>query len=882
MQKQPIYLRIRVVGYFLISVATIAIAGCNSKPAGETAVNQATEQVANSPAPVAPVSGELPILGTIDELSLVDQSGSGFELSSLNGKVSIVNFFFTTCTATCPVQTQELSELQKALGDVSSLQLVSISVNPEVDTPEVLTDYAKNHGADPARWSFLTGTRDGIWNLSKKQFMLPVGEAPEDQGMPIFHSPKFILLDAKRQIRGYYESSSVAEIAQLKAGVRKLAAESGGSQLVSNKSGDNNDSAGPSVSDLVVGSSDEPSVDDLENALNPQGFQDQSQTRNVYVPHKEPAWLGVRAASQIADKGQFEVLHDFKFRDTCPESGIEWKATIVEDAGKQYIAAHYDHGNGIAVADVNGDGLLDMYLTSQLGANALLRNLGNGKFENVTAAAGVGLAEHIGVTASFADYDNDGDPDLFVTNVRTGNVLFRNEGNWKFTDVSAEAGVDYVGHSSAAVFFDFDKDGLLDLFVTNVGKYTVEEKGPGGYYRSFNQAFSGHLRPELTETSILYKNIDGTRFEDVTQSMQLIDDSWSGAATPIDANGDGWLDLYTLDMQGHDEYFENLKGKGFQKKSRELFPKTPWGAMGVKVFDFDNDGQMEIYITDMHSDMSESVGVDKEKLKANMTWPESMTRSGGQSIWGNALYRKNAEGKYEDISDSVGAENYWPWGLSIDDLNADGWQDAFVASSMNLPLRYGVNSILLNNKGKRFLDSEFILGAEPRRDGVCSTPWFTLNCDTEEDQQHRYAKKLGITSGHVTVWSVLGTRSSAIFDMDNDGDLDIITNDFNSPPMVLNSDLAQRHAINYLKVKLVGTRSNKDGLGATVQVTTSAGTQTKIHDGQSGYLSQSSKELYFGLGKSTSVDRVAVTWPTGKQQVVVKPKTNTLIRVEER
>ena len=212
------------------------------------------------------------------------------------------------------------------------------------------------------------------------------------------------------------------------------------------------------------------------------------------------------------------------------------------------------------------------------------------------------------------------------------------------------------------------------------------------------------------------------------------DESWSGAASPIDVNEDGWLDLYVLNMQGHDQYYENVEGKHFVDKSREVFPKTPWGSMGVKVFDYNNDGKMDLYITDMHSDMSENIGVEREKLKSRMQWSEEFLRSGGNSIFGNAFYRNRGDGHFEEISDQIGAENYWPWGFSVGDLNADGYEDVFIASSMNYPFRYGVNSVLLNNRSERFLDSEFILGVEPRRDGRTAQPWFELDCAWERPQ----------------------------------------------------------------------------------------------------------------------------------------------------
>ena len=162
---------------------------------------------------------------------------------------------------------------------------------------------------------------------------------------------------------------------------------------------------------------------------------------------------------------------------------------------------HYDHGNGIAVADVDGDGLYDIYFVNQVGGNELWKNLGDGKFKNITKEAGVGLPDRISVTASFADIDNDGDQDLFVTSVRGGNVLFKNDGHGHFTDITKEAGVGLAAHSSGAVFFDYDNDGLVDLLLCNVGKYTSDERWPDGSYVGLQNAFFGHLFPESLRIS---------------------------------------------------------------------------------------------------------------------------------------------------------------------------------------------------------------------------------------------------------------------------------------------------------------------------------------------------------------------------------------------
>jgi hypothetical protein len=219
----------------------------------------------------------------------------------------------------------------------------------------------------------------------------------------------------------------------------------------------------------------------------------------------------------------------------------------------------------------------------------------------------------------------------------------------------------------------------------------------------------------------------------------------------------------------------------------------------------------------------------------------------------------------------------------VGDLNADGWDDLFIASGMSYPYRYGINSLLLNDRGKQFQDAEFILGIEPRKS--LDTPWFEINCSDpqEREAQEKLESKVCVgQSGKSIVMAPRSSRSSVIFDLDDDGDLDIVTNDFNSEPQVLVSNLTQHKKIRWVKITLQGTRSNRNGLGATVRVRAGGQTYTKYNDGKSGYLAQSVLPLYFGLGEAPKIDRVEVDWPSGRKQVLTTGlEENQTLRITE-
>ncbi len=809
-------------------IATVIVSCDNSST--DTSTNTVAEHtdIASLPLPEEIEVPTVKVLMSLPDFSLINQDRKAIGNKNLFGQVWVANFIFTECKGSCPMQTQAMKRLQQDLkshNQWKNIQLVSISVDPNTDTPDALSKYISKQNVELEHWSFLTGKRDEIWSLSKDGFKLPVNEDAANNKMPIMHSQQFVLIDWEGRVRGYYDSLDTPSIGDLK---RDL--------------------------DIVL----------AERKLFPEGVMD-------------VAWMTTREAAQRKTTASSNVFSNFNFTDRVKESGITFQHKMVDDVGRDYKAVHYDHGNGLAIADVDGDGLEDIYFTTQLGTNELWRNLGDGDFSNITDQAGLRVEEGVGVAAAFADIDNDGDQDLYTTSVRTGNMMFENDGKGHFKNITEHSGLGVKAHSSGVIFFDYDKDGLLDLFVTNVGVYTTDEitnitrysreKGhevtDKKYYVGFKDGFAGHLKTERTEQSILFRNMGDNKFEDVSKATGLMDTSWSGDAITIDGNNDGWTDLYVLNMQGHDEYYENNKGKSFIRKSRDVFQKTSWGAMGGSVFDFNNDGYQDIFVTDMHSDMSKEIGPKDEKLKSDMQFSESFLLSGGNSLYGNTFFLNNGNNSFTEISDKIDAENYWPWGLSVGDLNSDGYEDAFLTSSMNYPFRYTANSLMLNNGGKSFIDAEFVVGVEPRKDGHIM-PWFQLECSGADEGRQMCAKE----EGRKVVWGALGSRSSIIFDVDQDGDQDIVTLEFNTPPMVLISDLTEKTKVNYLKVKLEGTKSNRNGIGAVVTVHAGNDTYTHVNHGKSGYLGQSIYPMYFGLGNHNKVDKVVVKWPSGGTQTV--------------
>jgi len=570
------------------------------------------------------------------------------------------------------------------------------------------------------------------------------------------------------------------------------------------------------------------------------------------------------------------------FEERGRAAGISFQMHFLpKEQGEHFHINLYDHGAGLAVGDYDNDGREDIYFLSQVGRNALYRNTGNGTFVDVTEHAGVGLGDRVSVAATFADYDNDGWPDLFVTSTLGGNVLFHNRGDGTFQDVTAAAGVARTGHFQTPVFFDYDNDGKLDLFVTNTGQWTTD------VFDSTTHAFEG--KPDLVgaflssakEFNVLYHNNGNGTFTDQTTRAGLRGRGWAGDAAVFDYDEDGFLDLFVPDMFGRGQLYHNSGHGTFADVTAQTLGRTPYGAVGCKAFDYNGDGRLDLFVVDMHSDMwtgldSGHATLDLATQTQHQRFRSPLGPTGNETdrgfrrtvtglfakmgedydalLFGNALYHNLGDGHFTETAIEAGLETFWPWGVATGDFDNDGAEDVFITSGMGYPFYYWPNQLLMNNGDGTFRERAHELGIEPPPDGI--------------SQEERIGGQPATRS----------SRSAVVADFDGDGRLDLVTNNFNDRPYVFANRLPRR---NYIAFRLTGTRSNRDAIGALVRVWAGNTVMVREVNPAGGYLSQSSRGLHFGLGERSAVDSVVIRWPSGIGQKLGNPAINILHQVKE-
>ncbi|HVN21580.1 MAG TPA: CRTAC1 family protein [Dongiaceae bacterium] len=495
---------------------------------------------------------------------------------------------------------------------------------------------------------------------------------------------------------------------------------------------------------------------------------------------------------------------------------------------------------GVAVFDYNNDGLLDLYFVN--GArlpdmdksapkynNRLYRNNGDGSFTDVTEQAGV-RGTHYGIGVAAADYDNDGYEDLFLTGA-DGYQLFHNNGNGTFTDVTVKAGLAGThpelkdAFSVAAGWFDYDNDGLLDLFVVNYLKWTAatepECKSKG--IRAYCSPDSYVGLPNL----IFHNNGDGT-LTDVSEKSGIFQHVGKGMGVAFaDYDGDGFTDIFVSNDTFRNFLFHNNGNGTFREVgliSGTAYPENgkSVAGMGVDFRDIDNDGRPDIFETAMYGD--------------NFPFFHNT---------GNGMF------DYVTFTSGIGAASarLTAWGTGIYDFDNDGWKDIFTANASILDNSEEIDHVPYKLRSSLFLN---------RRDG------------TFIDVGSKAGSAFAVAAAH---------RGAAFGDLNNDGAVDIVVNCLNSQPEILmNRSSTSNH---WLLIKLIGTRSNRDGIGARIRLTSGNAVQYNQASTSVGYASSSDKRVHFGLGSASVVDKLEIAWPSGIKQVVTKVPADQVLTIRE-
>ena len=514
----------------------------------------------------------------------------------------------------------------------------------------------------------------------------------------------------------------------------------------------------------------------------------------------------------------------FSFTNVAPESGLTDVTVFGGTVTNKYLLE--TTGTGVAVIDYDEDGWLDVFVVNgsvlegfpngNVPTSHLYRNQRDGTFRDVTAAAGL-TQSGWGQAACSGDYDNDGHDDLFVT-YWGQNRLYRNRGNGTFEEVTAAAGLRNAKPrwGTGCAFLDFDRDGRLDLFAANyidfdLASAPVPESGLCRY-KGLPVACGPPGLPG--GKNVLYRNAGEGRFEDVSERSGITraNGTYALGVSTLDFNNDGWVDLYVANDSNPSALYLNnkdgtFKDVGVAAGCAYSQDGKPQAGMGVAAGDYDRNGTIDLFKTNFAGDTS-------------------------------TLYANDGKGFCEDrtFSAGIGLNTRWlGWGVGFVDLDNDGWLDLFLVNGHVYPeverlkteAAYKQRKVVYRNLGNgRFEDITAKLGPP------VTTP--------------------------------AAGRGAAFADFDNDGDIDVIVNNMNATPDLFRLDL--RGGMHWSTLKLVGTRSNRNAIGARVTLSAADGTQVQEVRGGGSYFSQNDLRVHFGLGAASRIEHLVVRWPDGADE----------------
>jgi len=557
------------------------------------------------------------------------------------------------------------------------------------------------------------------------------------------------------------------------------------------------------------------------------------------------------------------------------KTGIDFRNLLKENENFNIFKYHYfNNGGGVAVGDFNNDGLQDLVFTGNMVKNRLYINQGDFEFEDVTQTSGIASKEGWCTGVTTVDINEDGWLDIYIS--RAGypfddlrhNLLFINNGDLTFTEKAAEYGLADLAYSTHSAFFDYDKDGDLDFFSLN---HSTTE-----YSKGSQEVIQVRQKKNPNFTNKLFRNDNG-KFTNVTEVSGIHSNvlTFSLGISVADINGDNWADIFIgNDFNEPDYLFINQQDGTFTDAFAETFDHSSMFSMGSDVADFNNDGLLDYVSLDMLPE-----GNYAQKMHSGADNFDKVTfleRNGFQNQYSrNMLQLNNGDGTFSEVGQLSGISNTdWSWAPLFFDFDNDGLKDLFIANGYpkdhtNMDfLTFTANEVTKINQGKDHVDFDGYMEKMP---AITLPNYFYQNKGNLKFENQ--AKKWGLTEPIVS-------QSAAYADLDNDGDLDLITNNTGDFAYIYKNNSDKVANNNYLRIQLKGRKSNAFGIGSKVKVYADGQVFFQEQQLVRGFQSSVDPILNFGLGKATKIDSVVIIWTTDERQVLTNIQPNQRIEID--